>query len=436
MDVALMRPVRVLYSFPHRLGTGRICTTAWEQIKSVAAAGAQVTVLAPSIARPLPSDIRVITTLAWGKVRVPYRLVGDMRAFAAHDLLVARYLGRNRERVDLLHVWPLGGLRTLAVASRLGIPSLMERPNAHTRFAYEAVRAECERIGVPLPSDHEHAHNPEVLRIEEEEYERAFRLLCPSAFTAQTFRERGFPPEKLLRHFYGFDESIFHTDGRTDSGRPFTALFVGVCAVRKGLHYALEAWLRSEASRNGQFLIAGEFLAAYEKRLAPMLSHPSVRVLGHRSDVPELMRRSDILLLPTIEEGFGLVCTEAMASGCVPLVSRACTDLCRHGQNALVHAIADVETLTSHITELYEEPGVLGRLRESGVREARSITWTAAGHDLLRTYRQVVAEYDRRAAEFISSSSPLTSRTVNRDAHNTVTTNAEFFVRDHHSSSR
>ena len=36
--------------------------------------------------------------------------------------------------------------------------------------------------------------------------------------------------------------------------------------------------------------------------------------LGHRTDVPELMRSSDALLLPSIEEGFGLVCTEAIGS--------------------------------------------------------------------------------------------------------------------------
>ena len=74
-------------------------------------------------------------------------------------------------------------------------------------------------------------------------------------------------------------------------------LFVGVCAVRKGLHFALEAWLQSPASATGTFMIAGEFLPAYREKLAPMLAHRSVKVLGHRNDVPELMRQSDILVL-------------------------------------------------------------------------------------------------------------------------------------------
>ena len=38
--------------------------------------------------------------------------------------------------------------RRSKVARQLGIPTVLERPNAHTRFAYEVVRDECERLGV------------------------------------------------------------------------------------------------------------------------------------------------------------------------------------------------------------------------------------------------------------------------------------------------
>ena len=215
--------------------------------------------------------------------------------------------------------------------------------------------------------------NQTYFRKEEEEYRLAYRLLCPSAFVVKTFLDQGFPREKLARHIYGFDERSYYpdTDPR-DPNRGLTLLFVGVCAVRKGLHYALEAWLQSPAHRNGTFLIAGEFLAAYAKRLAPLLAHPSVKVLGHRNDVPELMRKSDIMILPSIEEGFGLVCTEAMGSGCVPLVSEACTDICRNMENALVHRVGDVEALTKQITLLHEDRPLLERLRAAGLRRLRN----------------------------------------------------------------
>jgi glycosyltransferase involved in cell wall biosynthesis len=382
--------MRVLYSFPHRIGAGRICYTAWQQVAGLVSAGADVTVFPASVQVPLPAPADVRPTLARGSVRLPFRLLGQLRALELHDRIVARRLPGIADRIDVVHAWPVGALETLKAAAALGIPTVLERPNAHTRFAYEVVRDECERIGVPLPADHEHAYNAAVLAREEAEYELADRLLCPSDFVVKTFRERGFASDRLLRHIYGYDERTFHPGAAHEPGAGLTALFVGVAAVRKGLHFALDAWLRSSASRNGTFLIAGEVLPAYGEYLARQLAHPSVRVLGHRDDVPELMRRSDVLLLPSIEEGFGLVCTEAMGSGCVPLVSDACTELCRHGHNALVHRVGDVAALERQLTELDGDRELLARLRAAGLAAAPGITWTAAGEILLRAYRDAV----------------------------------------------
>jgi glycosyltransferase involved in cell wall biosynthesis len=242
------------------------------------------------------------------------------------------------------------------------------------------VQQECERLGVSLPPDHEHAFKQDVLAKEEQEYHLAYRLLCPSDFTAKTFLDRGFPPKQLARHIYGYDENAYKPNNAPRKKNiGLTMLFVGVCAVRKGVHFALDAWLRSPAHLTGTFMIAGEFLPAFEEKLRPLLSHPSVRVLGHRNDIPELMRQSDILVLPSIEEGFGLVCTEAMGSGCVPLVSDACTDICKHGENAFVHHGGDVAALTQYITMLHEDRALLERLRETSLRTTKEITWTAGG---------------------------------------------------------
>lgn len=396
--------LRVLYSFPHKLGAARICYTAWQQVNGLAAAGAELFVQTGALHRPVPPQVRVSATLARGKLRLPYRLLGRNRALALHDRIVARRLRELANETDIVHAWPLGALETLKTAKELGIPSVLERPNAHTRFAYQVVQRECERLGVPLPARHEHAYQHDVLDREEQEYRLATRLLCASEFSRQTFLDQGFPPHSIARHIYGYDESTYFSAPRpSDSGRGLVMLFVGVCAVRKGLHFALDAWLKSPAHRNGQFLIAGEFLPAYRQRLAPQLAHPSVHVLGHRNDIPQLMRSSDILVLPTIEEGFGLVCTEAMGSGCVPLVSEACTELCRHLDNALVHRIADVPALTQHITLLHQNRPLLHQLRENGLRFAPSITWKAAGVRLLEIYREVVAE-SRRAALHLHAS--------------------------------
>jgi glycosyltransferase involved in cell wall biosynthesis len=386
--------VRVLYSFPLRLGSERICYTAWQQVNGLAAAGAVVLVFPASLGRPVASGVQVIPTLARGRFRIPYRLLGTARAVAMHDRIVARRIGKLAGQIDIIHTWPTGALETLKAAVRIGVPTVLERPNANTRFAMEVVQRECERLGVSLPPDHEHAFNEEKLRIEEEEYRLADRLLCPSAFTVRTFLDRGYPKEKLARHIYGFDEKVYYPGSESRNSRGgLTMLFVGVCAVRKGVHYALEAWLKSPASKDGTFLIAGEFLPVYREKLASMLTHPSVKVLGHRNDVPELMRKSDILVLPSIEEGFGLVIAEAMGSGCVPLASEACTEICDHMKTGLMHRVGDVDTLTQHITMLQEDRALLKKLRSASLEVAPTVTWTAAGRVLLDVYRETIAAH-------------------------------------------
>ena len=296
--------MRVVYSFPHKLGAQRICYTAWQQVNGLAKAGADIVVFPGVLQRPLPDAVKVSPTLARGKLRISYKLLGTVRACALHDFIVARRIEKLAGQIDIIHTWPLGALLTLRTAAKLGIPTVLERPNAHTRFAYEIVQKECERIGVALPRNHEHAYKADVLRREEAEYRLASRLLCPSDFVYKSFLERGYAAENLARHIYGFDEKRYYPDASArQAERGLTALFVGVCAVRKGLHFALQAWLQSPAHQDGNFLIAGEFLPAYAEKLSSLLAHPSVKVLGHRNDVPELMRRSDILILPASRKG-------------------------------------------------------------------------------------------------------------------------------------
>jgi len=389
--------VRVLYSFPHKIGDGRICHTAWQQVAGAAAAGGELTVFPGVVHRRLPDGVHVSPTLARGRWRLPYRALGRVKTLALHDRIVARRLERIAGQVDVVHTWPLGALETLRTAKALGIPTVLERPNTHTRYAYTVVQEECDRLGVPLPPDHEHAYNEEILAKEEAEYALATKLLCPSDFVLQTFVDQGHGREQLVRHFYGFDhDRFFPADGGERDG--LTALYVGVAAVRKGLHFALEAWLASRASERGRFLVAGEILPDYERKLAPMLAHPSVHVLGHRDDVPELMRRSDVLVLPSIEEGSALVTSEAAASGCIPLVSAVSSGVCVHDVNALVHTPRDVATLTEHLTAVADSTELRERLRAGCLRTAHDFTWAKAGERLLEVYRDVAGRAPARAA--------------------------------------
>jgi glycosyltransferase involved in cell wall biosynthesis len=397
--------VRVLYSFPHKIGAARICNTAWQQVNGLVVAGAIVLACPGAVARALPEDVEIRPTLARGKVRIPYRVLGHRRALAVHDRIVAQRLPKLAERIDIVHTWPSGALNTLRAAKALGIPTVLERPNAHTRFAYDIVRQEEERLGVSLPKRNEHSYEQAALEYEEQEYQLADRLLCPSDFVVQTFREEGFSAEKLVRHAYGFDERVFHPGNRLRDGPPYTVLFVGDNGLRKGLHYALEAWRGSPLSREGRFLVAGELPLDYVRRIEPLLDHPRVELLGHRNDVPELCRSSDIFILPTVEEGSPLACLEALGSGCVPLVSEVCAGVCIHMTNSLVHPVGDVDALTGHLTMLHEDDRLLERLRAGALQSSREYTWSAAGERLLDVYRGVIDSLSRGLLEAGASGS-------------------------------
>lgn len=384
--------LRVLHSFPHRLGMSRICMTAWYEIKSVADAGNRLLVYAGDSLRKFNNNVIVNKTLAMGKFHIPMKIFGGQRLCRLHDRIVASQIPKLADKIDIIHAWPLAALETIKVAKKYQIPVVLERCNAHTRYAYNVVKEECERIGVALPKNHEHAFNSEVLMREEEEYALADGILCPSDFVVKTFLDFGFQKEKLARFIYGVDDKIYFPNEnyilKDNSG--LKMLYVGVAAVRKGLHFALEAWHKSDACKNGTFLIVGEFLPEYYEKLQPLISHKSIKIMGHRNDVPELMRECDLFILPSIEEGFGLVCTEAMASGCVPLVSDACTDLCRDNENAFVHKVGDVEAIVSQINMLNKDRGKIFELRRKGITEIPKISWKSAGVSLEKAYRTFI----------------------------------------------
>lgn len=381
---------RVLYSFPFRIGTGGICSTAWYQVDGAARAGAQMTVLCGSLGRPFAPEIKIRPTLSRGRIRLPLRFLGRMGACRLHDWMTAQWLERYSAEIDLIHGWPLASLRTIQTAKRLGIPFLLERPNAHTTYAYEATAAECKLVETGLPHGHDHDFNQKALDRELREYDEADLLLCPSDFVAHTFRDRGFKDERLIRHQYGFDSNLFGPgtqDATQDRG--LVMLYVGSCEPRKGLHYALKAWLDSEAHHRGSFLVCGAFIPGYAEKLQGMLNHPSIKILGQRTDIGELMRKSDLFVLPSVEEGSALVTYEAKGSGCVLVVSDGAGAICQHLADAMVHRMRDVEALTDQISTLDRDRALLAQLRTKSIESYNSLTWETAGVRLAHIYSTV-----------------------------------------------
>jgi glycosyltransferase involved in cell wall biosynthesis len=381
--------VRVLYSFPDRLGSAGVGTTALQQVRGLVEQGVEVLLYCTSRDVEVPGVQHVRETLVVAGKRIPHRALGVERAYRFHDRRVAAAL-RRLDGVDLVHCWPKATVETAKAARRRGIRTLREVPNTHTAHAFDVAARENASLGLAPAAGHSHTFDPGVLVREEEEYRLADLLLVPSEFSRRTFLERGVPPERLALHQYGYDPAhYFPAPGERPPERPFTVLFAGRCEPRKGLHYALQAWLASGAAADGRFLICGQFVPGYREVLAPLLEHPSVEEHGF-VDLGPVMRESDVFVLPSLEEGSALVTYEAQASGCVLAVSDAVGARVDHGRQGLVHEAGDVSTLTAQLRTLAQDRELLARLRSETVAGLGRLTWSHAARELVAVYARTI----------------------------------------------
>jgi glycosyltransferase involved in cell wall biosynthesis len=384
--------MRLLYSFPDEIGRPGIGTTALHQVRGLAEEGVDVVLYCTSIRAALPERVKVAATLALGGRRIPHRAIGVARAYRYHDMRVAAAIRRGLD-VDAVHCWPRATVLTARAAKRAGIPSFREVPNTHTAFAVEVVRREVDRLGMPVTGkEFSHVLDAATIALEESEYAAADILLVPSEYSARTFVERGVPERKLRLHRYGFDVDRFSAPEarETAAGAPLTAIFVGRCEPRKGLHIALRAWIDSGAADRGRFIVCGAFEPGYREALADLLSHPSVEVHGYVANPAELMRASDVFCFPSIEEGSALVTYEARACGCVLLVSEAAGARATDGVDGLVHRPGDVDALTEHLRTLNQDRAELERLRAAALGRSDDLSWRGAAAELAAIYEDVV----------------------------------------------
>jgi len=377
--------MRVLYSFPHPIGAAGIGTTALQEVIGLLKRGHDVTVIATSASRAAPKLPKLISTMNLAGVRVPHRVMGMDRTMAYHDARAAGHLRRRGREYDVVHCWPGASLATARAAKSLGVPLLREVPNTHTENAYQVVGELCTSLGIELPAGSSHRLNRARLARELAEYEAAFRLLVPSDYVAETFRVRGVPAEKLLRHRYGFDPAAF-TPATDRPAGPLRAAFLGGVGPRKGLHVALEAWAKSKASKSGRLAVYGRMEPAYRAVLEPYLGVPGVEIHDFTADVNGVLQASDVLLLPSFEEGSALVTYEAQGCGVIPLVSDAAGAMCSDGVTGLVHPAGDVAALTAHLDLLSEDVPRREEMRRAVLAQRDELTWAAAAERLEACY--------------------------------------------------
>jgi glycosyltransferase involved in cell wall biosynthesis len=388
--------MRLLYSFPDTLGAPGIGTAAIEQVRSLVRAGVDVQVAATALAADPGAPATLTMTVAGRRVR--HRLLGRdragaLRAYAWHDRRVASLLKRGR--FDAVHVWPQATLRTAQQAAARGIPVLRQAPSTHTAHAVESIKALHEQLGIPMRVGDVHGHSRALIEREEREYEAVDRILVPSPYAASTFVTRGVAEERLAVHRFGCDLNRFRPAEHRDDG-PLTIAFVARGEPAKGLHHGLRAWRDSGAASSARLLLAGHIEDEFRRYAGPLLEQPGIEELGFVSDVPGLMQRIDVLLLPSLNEGSALVTYEAQAAGAVLLISDATGAPAEHMVHGLIHPAGDEAALTEHLRMLVEDRALLARLRENVIAGRDRLSWDAAVPGLVEAYRNAASGRSQR----------------------------------------
>jgi glycosyltransferase involved in cell wall biosynthesis len=165
---------------------------------------------------------------------------------------------------------------------------------------------------------------------------------------------------------------------RADAG--LSLLYAGILAPHKGVHTAIEAMgilAREHKGPDITLSIAGSGNPDYESLLKKTVKEQGlekqVRFLGRlpRSNMPELLRKFDALIFPSIwEEPLARVMQEGMASGLAVIgtLTGGTGELLVNGETGLTFEPGNAAGLAQQIERLFSERGLRDRLAENGRR--------------------------------------------------------------------
>lgn len=181
-------------------------------------------------------------------------------------------------------------------------------------------------------------------------------------------------------------------------------LFIGTLEKRKNIGTLLDAYCRLlERSRQVPPLVlagraSGDANAWLERlRLPPLAGH--VNHAGYVTNKEDVFRGARLLVIPSLDEGFGLPALEAMAAG-VPVVAadRGALPEVLGDAGVLVDP-TDAEGLASAIERVISDECLARRLAECGLTRARRFSWQCSAGALRRAYECAVeVRRGRRAA--------------------------------------
>lgn len=229
-------------------------------------------------------------------------------------------------------------------------------------------------------------------RVSGEDFALADVLLVASEFSKLACIHIGVPANKIRICRYGVDTSFYHPQKfERDAAGPLRVLYVGAMSRRKGAPYLLDA-LGSLPENSWSATVAGlvDDPGQFSSRF------PAMEFLGHvtKDRVRDEMQQADVLVFPSLADGFGLSVLEAMACGIPVICSRnaGVSDLVQDGVTGFIVDAGSSTAIADKLRLLIDRP-TRGALMGAAAREyALSQGWDKYNDDLLRALRQVGGE--------------------------------------------
>lgn len=180
----------------------------------------------------------------------------------------------------------------------------------------------------------------------------------------------------------------------------------GVRAKRKGAETAFKAFKKLK-SNNVEFkcIISGknrEF--GWDEELKLLISKyklsDNLILVGELdyNDLPKYYSASDIVIFPSLFEGFGIPILESMSCGKALIASRtgAAEDIIKDGEDGLLFKVGDYLNLFKKIKLLVENNNKRIEIGENARKKALQYSWDKIANEYLKVYEEVLNEYNKK----------------------------------------
>jgi glycosyltransferase involved in cell wall biosynthesis len=168
----------------------------------------------------------------------------------------------------------------------------------------------------------------------------------------------------------------------TPAGNKLRVIFVGGLSQIKGMSYFVEAI--SKVRELVEVTVIGKRVGECQKLDQFLASVNWIESVPH-AKVLQIMKQCDVLILPSISDGFGLVVLEAMSQGLTAIVSdhAGVSDVIAHGTNGFVAPVRGVDVMVDQLEQLAKQPDLLQQMKVEALVTARSYTWARYRASLL-----------------------------------------------------